>query len=128
MSKGMLFLVCWAGFMAFVGSVLVLAMNYDRVLVAFFRLCDAPVCAEARMIAGMIYRHPEQWTASGSYTLKHPKVGEIWSGSGATGLHVEGAFGRWNPNVVERRIIFDAIAWYRTAYMKRLLTEAMAAA
>jgi hypothetical protein len=55
MSEGILFLVCWAGSMAFVGSVVALMMNYDRVLVAIFRLCDAPVYAEARMIAGMIF-------------------------------------------------------------------------
>jgi hypothetical protein len=56
-------------------------------------LANAPVCGQARMIAASIYQHPEQWKPS-KYELAHEKIGAIWIGSRAFGLHVDGPFGQ----------------------------------
>ena len=114
------------GVSAFAGSVPLIGINFDRIAVAFLCLVNAPVYEEARRIAALIYQHPEQWAMT-SHTLRHPRVGEIWSGLGCnSSLHVEGeGFGRWDPNFIERRIIYNAIAWYRRVYIKHLLTQVL---
>jgi hypothetical protein len=126
MNPALVFLVCWLLCCAFVALVIIAGVNFDRIAVAFLCLINAPVYEEARRIAALIYQHPEQWTMR-SYTLTHPRVGEIWSGLGCnSSLHIEGhGFGRWDPNFIERRIINNAIAWYRRVYIKHLLTQVL---
>ena len=120
----MIFLIVWLAFCIFIFGGIAGAINFDRLLVMFLCLINAPVYEEARRLADLIYQHPEQWKLS-SYTMTHPKIGDIWS-IGALGLHVEGrGFGRWDPNFIERRIIYNAIAWYRRVYIKGLLTQVL---
>jgi hypothetical protein len=118
MSEAMVFLVCWLGFMAVVFGALAVAWNFDRLVVLALDLTDIPVFAEARMVAALIYRHPEQWTI-GSYAMKHPEIGELSSGHCAS-VRVEGSFGRWEPNLFERRIIWNAIMWRQRSQIRTL--------
>ncbi len=124
MSLGTEVVLVLFGVSAFIGGVPLIGVNFDRIAVAFLRLVNAPVYEEARRIAALIYQHPEQWVMT-NHTLRHPRVGEIWHGlSCNSSLHVEGeGFGRWDPNFIERRIIYNAIAWYRRFYIKHLLAQ-----
>jgi hypothetical protein len=124
MNPGLAFLLFMAAIFLIIGSILTVVFQGDRLLVMVLRLIDAPVYPEARMIAALIYRHPEQWKM-GTYQMEHPSVGQIWVGHSASGVHVEGKFGRWDPNLIERRIIANAVAWYRSAYIKQLLSETL---
>ncbi len=121
MNPGIIMLI----FMSAVGLVLLTVFNFDRILVFLLRLTNAPVCGQARMIAASIYQHPEQWKPS-KYELAHEKIGTIWIGSRSSGLHVDGPFGQWLPNLIERRIIHDAVAWHRNNAIQNLLRTAVA--
>src|SRR6476660_3906173 len=89
MNPGIIMLILVANVMSAAGLI----FNFDRVLVFLLRLANAPVCGQARMIAASIYQHPEQWKLS-KYELAHEKIGAIWIGSRAFGLHVDGPFGQ----------------------------------
>jgi hypothetical protein len=81
MNPGIIMLSLVANVMSAAGLI----FNFDRVLVFLLR--------QARMIAASIYQHPEQWKPS-KYELAHEKIGAIWIGSRAFGLHVDGPFGQ----------------------------------
>ena len=96
MNPGLTFLLFMAAVFSIFGSILIVVFHGDRLLVMVLRLIDAPVYPEARMIAALIYQHPEQWKM-GTYQMEHPSVGQIWAGHSANGVHIEGKFGRWDP-------------------------------
>lgn len=120
-----LFLLCLAGFYIAIGGSLLIAFKFDRIMVFVLRLANAPVCDDARQVAASIYQHPEQWKSGLlGYTLINPTIGEITSFS-ASMLHLEGkAFGRWEPNFIERRIIYDAVRWHQRARLRSALRSA----
>jgi hypothetical protein len=126
MNPGLLWLICYLAVCGVIAGIIIAGFNFDRIAVAFLCLVNAPIYEEARRLATLIYQHPEQWKMT-SHTLTHAKVGEVWSGLGCdSSLHVEGeGFGRWDPNFIERRIIYNAIAWYRRFYIKHLLTQVL---
>jgi hypothetical protein len=126
MNKDLVFLIIWLMFCGTIGGVILLVFHLDRLVVAFLCLINAPVYPEARRVATLVYQHPGQWKAY-EHKLEHPKIGEIWCGLGCNrSLHVEGkAFGRWDPNYIERRIIYNAVSWYRRVYIKHLLTQVL---
>jgi hypothetical protein len=70
------------------------------------------------MIADLIYRHPERFEGD-SRTLNHPEFVRI-RGSYASNLSIEGPAGEWEPNFIERRIIWNAIVWRRREAIKKL--------
>ena len=110
MNPGIAFLLCFVAFMAFVAGVMAIGMNIDRVAVTILRLVNAPVCEDARMVAGSIYRHPDDWTLYGGDALKHETIGTIYHAGYIPLLHIDNtAFGSWKPNMIERRIIGDAV-------------------
>jgi hypothetical protein len=124
MSPGTAFLLCFVGFMAFVGGVVATVINIDRVVVTLLRLVNAPVYEDARMIAGSIYRHPEQWTLYGGDALKHETIGMIHQAGYIPLLHIDNsAFGSWKPNMIERRIIGDAVEWHHRTQVRSVLRK-----
>ena len=126
MNPAVVFLLCWAACCAGIVGVIAACMNHDRLAVLFLTLINAPVYEEARRIAFLLMAHPEQWTAT-TYRLSHPRVGEI-SGSSVNTVSVTGKdYGEWNPTAIERRIIWNAVAWYRRVYIRSLLMRTMTA-
>jgi hypothetical protein len=75
-------------------------------------------------IAVSITCHPEQWSSDG-YHINHPDIGRIWIGNAAYGIRVETAFGKWQPNFIERRIIREAVDWRIGAYIRDRLEVAL---
>jgi hypothetical protein len=122
MNPGMVFLCWWAGSMVFIACFILAGVNYDRVTLFVLRAVNAPVYEEARMIAALIYQHPEEWKAS-SYGMEHPKAGSMRSAYGASSIELDGPYGRWEPNAIERLIIWNAVYWYRHTYVKSLLRK-----
>lgn len=120
------FLVVWLATCGALVGIVVAGINYDRVALTVLRAINAPVYEEARMIAALIYQHPEQWNESGGYRLKHPKVGTVKAAFSARSIELDGPYGQWEPNVIERLIIWDAVQWYRRAYIKSLLRKEIA--
>lgn len=116
------FMVCWIGFCLAVAGFVIAAMNYDYIAVLVLRMINAPVFPEARMVAALMYQHPEQWKAD-SYGMEHSKVGRMRLGYRS--IEISGPFGSWEPNTIERRILWEAIKWYRAAYIKSLLVKAL---
>lgn len=124
MNPGLIFLLCWVTGCASVAIVVAACMNHDRLAVLFLTLINAPGYEEARRLAFLLMAHPEQWTAT-TYTLSHPKVGDV-RGMSAFSLGVSSKdYGEWNPTAIERRIIWNAVAWYRRVYIRSLLMRAM---
>jgi hypothetical protein len=123
MSGFAIFAILWLGFCAVLLGGFINALCGDSIAVVVLRFIDSPLYPEARHVAALIYQHPEQWQNS-SYSLEHPKVGSI-TGSIALTIEVQGSFGKWEPGRIERRIIFNAVQWYRTAYMKHLLAKGL---
>ena len=123
MSVWILLVGLWLAFMCFLIGGFLNTMCGDRIAVFVLRAIDSPRFPEARMVAALIYQHPEQWTAT-SYSMEHPKVGRI-TGSSALSMEVQASFGNWEPSRIERRILFNAISWYRHDYMKVLLARAL---
>lgn len=89
----------------------------DRFIVNIIRLFNIPVCQTAVMIAISIVQQPDQWRAS-SHSLTHKEVGHIWSANGAYGLHLDTLSGKWKPNWIERRIIYEAVDWRLKNYIR----------
>lgn len=104
-----------------VAAAVAAAVNYERVAVFVLRAINAPVYEEARMIAGLIYQHPEQWKVD-SYGMEHPKVGRMRTAY-SSGVELDGRYGNWEPNAIERHIIWKAVRWYRNTYIKSLLRK-----
>ena len=119
------FLVWWFASMALLFGCLVSGINYDIVAVFVLRCLNAPVYQEARLLAGAIYRHPEQWTMT-AHHIEHAQIGAIRYITSSSILHVDGpGFGHWEPTALERRIIFDACRWYRRVYIRSLVGAAL---
>ena len=120
-----IFLVGWLAFCGLAAGIIAACINYDIVVVFVLRAINAPVYEEARMIAASLYQHPEQWKAD-TYCLEHPTLGllrtSVWVGS----VELSGPFGHWEPNRIEKRIIWDAVQWYRRGYIKSLLRKGIA--
>jgi hypothetical protein len=110
MNSGVIMLIFTTSVTSAVSLVLLTIFNFDRILVFLLRLADAPFYEEARRVAASIYQHPERWKVS-RCILSNPAIGEIWTSSRAFGVHLEGPFGKWEPNFIE--IIYDAVVWHR---------------
>jgi hypothetical protein len=121
MNPGAVFLFWWLGSCISVAGFIAAAVNYDHVTLFVLRAVNAPVYEEARMIAGLIYQHPEQWKVD-SYGMEHPKVGRMRTAY-SSGIELDGRYGNWEPNAIERLIIWRAVRWYRHAYVKSLLRK-----
>jgi hypothetical protein len=122
MNPGVVFLTWWLGSMALVVCLIIAGVNYDHVTLFVLRAVNAPVYQEARMVAALIYQHPEEWKAS-SYTMEHTKVGSLRSAISAASIELHGPYGNWEPNAIERLIIWNAVQWYRHTYVKSLLRK-----
>ena len=124
MDPVVIFLISWFVLCGGVAALFAVCMNFDRLAVLFLTVINAPVYEEARRLAFLLIAHPEQWTAT-TYTLSHPKVGDI-SGICVRSLRISGnGYGEWRPTAIERRIIWNAVAWYRRVYIRNLLMRAM---
>jgi hypothetical protein len=108
--------------MVFIGCLIIAGVNYDRVTLFVLRAVNAPVYEEARMIAALIYQHPEEWKAR-SYGMEHPKAGSMQGVFSASSIELDGPYGRWVPDAIERLIIWNAVRWYRHTYVKSLLRK-----
>jgi hypothetical protein len=99
----------------------------DRVAVFILRLSGLgpALYPTAVGIAVSIVTQPEQWAFEGKYRLNHPDIGSVWIGNAAYGLHLETAFGEWRPNVIERRIIREAVDWRINRYIRDRLEIAV---
>jgi hypothetical protein len=126
MSPEYLFLVLWISGMLLVGLTLAAGFHFDKLAVWFLSTMNAPVYPEARRVAGLIYQHPEQWERGSLYRLKHPTM-EIYSNDySPRSLYIQGAaFGTWEPTYIERRIIFDAVEWWKRVYIRSLVHKAI---
>jgi hypothetical protein len=120
MSEFALFLVVWLALCSLVPCGMLIVMNLDRIVVFVLREIETPLFREAWTIADLICRYPEQWEVEGR-ALKHAKIGRVQHSSGALGLSVSGPFGEWRPNFIERRIIWDAIAWRQRASLMQAM-------
>lgn len=125
MSAISLFFVLWLGGCTLLFVAITGGLCFDRIAVFVLSAIDAPVYPEARALAGLIYRYPEQWTLTAVY-LKHPTIGNVRDGPGPGFTHVEGsAFGTWEPTYIERRILFDAVRWWKRVYVRSLVHRAI---
>jgi hypothetical protein len=124
MDPGVIFAFLFFGICAAIVATGLVAMHFDHIAVFALRLVGAPVFEEARMVAALLYQHPEQWTVT-SYGMEHPQVGKLHSVTHVAGLHITGPFGDWQPNFIERRIIWNAVHWHQRAHIKRLLRQSM---
>ena len=119
------FFVVWLSCSALLFGIVAGGVNFDKLVVFFLSAIDAPVYPEARALAGLIYRYPEQWTLTAVY-LKHPTIGNVRDGPGPSFTHVEGpTFGTWEPTYIERRILFDAVRWWKRVYVRSLVHKAI---
>jgi hypothetical protein len=119
----LVFMMVWVLACGAVFGLIVALINYDIIMVFVLRALNAPFYPEARRIAWLLYRHPEQWAAT-SYTLSHAKLGELRGLSPAT-LSLHGAgFGEWTPTAVEKRIVWNAVLWYRREQLRKTLDGA----
>lgn len=108
-----------------VGVLAIIFANfYDHIIVAVIYTLHLNVCPMARQIAMLLYQYPEQWTGD-KYHLSHPKVGAIWIANEAYGLKIQTEFGDLKPNVIERRLIRDAVDWRLRGYIRHRLTAAL---
>jgi len=120
-----LFIICLS-IIAIVGTIALVATNFERIIVFVLRAINAPVYLEARMVAALIYQRPAEWQTE-TYAMVHPKVGKLRATIAARSVELSGPFGEWEPNFIERQIIWDAVVWYRTHYTKAKLTAFMRA-
>jgi hypothetical protein len=115
-----IFLIFWLVVWLTICGGMLIAFNFDRVAVFILDLLGVQVYGTASMIAAMLRQSPQEWTVKAPYTLTHPALGEI-RGSGPKSLSVTGPFGEWEPDFIERRIIWDAMVWYRSEYIRSLV-------
>ena len=71
-----------------------------------------------------IVLQPDQWIGT-AYEIKHKTIGEVWIANGARGLHVATSQGKWHPNLIERRIIREAVDWRLKTYLKNQIRAAI---
>lgn len=110
------------GFVIVVTVTLIISVTCpDRVVVMVIYRLNLNVYPMARQIAGLLYNCPEQWT-SDRFHLRHPKLGAIWIANEAYGLKIESEFGDLMLNMIERRIIRDAVDWRLRQYIRDRLT------
>jgi hypothetical protein len=126
MSAISLFFVLWLGGCTLLFVAITGGLCFDRIAVFVLSAINAPVYPEARRVAGLIYQHPEQWERGSLYRLKHQTM-EIYSNDySPRSLYIEGAaFGTWEPAYIERRIIFDAVEWWKRVYIRSLVHKAI---
>ena len=98
--------------------------KWDSILVAFMRRFDIRLYPVAIAIAKSIMEHPDEWSFD-KYHMIHPIIGSIWTANEAYGLHVETEVGKWKPNMIERRIIRDAVDWRIGDYIRNRLALTM---
>jgi hypothetical protein len=120
----MSFCVVWVALCGSMAGIIATVVNYDRIAVFLLRAVNAPVCEDARRIAGSIYQHPDQWSLThGGHALAHAKIGEVYYGDRPSLLHIDNpAFGKWEPNAIERRIISDAVRWHHRGLVHKALS------
>jgi hypothetical protein len=104
-------------FTALFGLVFTVPLYFDHVVVILLRRLGIPAYPTAVGIAVSIVNHPEQWSSDG-YKLVHPDIGTIWIANAAYGIHVDTLMGRWTPNLIERRIIREAVDWRIGRYVR----------
>jgi hypothetical protein len=106
------------------GTVGFVAANFDRIAVILLRRLGIPLYPTAIGIALLIVNHPEQWSFD-RHRMTHPDLGSIWIANDAYGLKVETAMGDWKPNLIERRIIREAVDWRIGRYLRDRLNVAV---
>jgi hypothetical protein len=117
------FLAVWMLACGGVFGAIVALVNYDIVAVFVLGALNAPCYREARRVAWLLHQHPEEWAAT-SYTLTHAKLGEL-RGLHPASLSLHGAgFGEWSPSPIEKRILWNAVLWYRREHLRRALDSA----
>lgn len=124
MSAELATFLIFLSFLALLICALLVALNYDRMIVTLMRGFNIRLYPTAIAIAMLIEKCPEQWTGS-AHHLSHPDIGDIWTANGAYGLYVDMNFGRWKPNAIERRIICDAVDWRMGLYIRNRVQKAM---
>lgn len=106
------------------GTVGFCAANFDRIAVILLRRLGIRLYPTAIGIALLIVNHPEQWSFD-RHRMTHPDLGSIWIANDAYGLKVETAMGDWKPNLIERRIIREAVDWRIGRYLRDRLNVAV---
>ena len=119
MSEGAWLLLFLAAWFVFCFGCMGAAWNFDRIVVMVLDVTDIPVFAEARMIAALIYRQSEQWEIT-SGGMKHPEIGKLGFYTRASSVEMDGAFGKWEPNIFEKRIIWNAIVWRQRTQIRTM--------
>ena len=94
MDPGAIFAFLFFGICAAIVATGLVAMHFDQVAVFALRLVDAPVFEEARMVAALLYQHPEQWNRRPAYGMEHPQVGKLHSATHVAGLQITGSVRR----------------------------------
>ena len=107
-----------------IGLVGLIFALFDRIVVGMIRLLHLPVCSPAIGIAILIGQRPELWSVD-KYRMHHPDIGSIWIANDAYGLRIETVMGTWTPNLIERRIIRDAVDWRITRFVRERVMAAV---
>jgi len=118
------FLLAYFGTCLAIALTITAGVNWDRIAVWVMRQAAIYAYPVAIDIAISIERRPEQWNSDG-YHLSHPVIGNIWTANDAYGLYVQTQFGRWTPNRLERRIIYNAVQWRLNSYIRDRVQLAM---
>jgi len=113
-------------FLLYVAAILLflMAVFSDRIVVFLMRWLNLPLFPTAVGIAISIMEHPEEWS-SNKHELCHCDIGSIWIANDAYGIRVETAFGTWNPNRIERRIIREAVDWRIGGYIRNRIAHSI---
>jgi hypothetical protein len=114
MTGVMIFVGIWLSLMAAVFA----SFWIDRIVVFVLYRVDLPLFETAWLVAESIYRHPDEWAVKYGHLLEHPRLGELRAYS-VRGLELDG----WEPNFIERRIIWDAIEWRRRQLIRKALID-----
>lgn len=107
-------------FILFVVTCIVVVCHRHRLIVITLAAINCPCYPDARAIARTIYEKPEEWSGDEHY-LRHPKIGSIWTANSYENLRIKTPFGEWEPTMIERRIIRDAVDWRLREYIKARL-------
>lgn len=118
------FIMCMTLVIVGVFLIVLACVHYDRIIVAFIRRLRIPVYPEAVGIALLIYQRPQEWILR-TEEMAHEKIGCITTDRGVNGIIVYTAFGRWRPNVIERRIIREAVDWRIKSYVRSRIGQAL---
>ena len=126
MHEAIVFLIVWLGGCAIVAGVVVIVVNFDRIAAFVIDVTDAPICLTAQMVAALIHQSPAEWENDEHrpYAIRHGDI-EV-HGSCVRAVEVRGPqFGAYEPNAIERRIIWNAVTWRQRRHIQGLAHKAL---